>query len=286
MKQTGSTGKMITALVIPAVLLLLFLSPANHWLYEVLIFPCPDPRTPDISADLQQLKKSSFSCREVVFPSANGKLLHGIFCECPGTRRVLLISHGKGNNMYLLLQKARIMLGCGASVFMYDYQGFGRSQGRPSIEGTCEDGIAAYDYLVKHEQRRGSDIIAIGESWGSGVTGQLASRRPLAGVIMHSGFSSLPSAGRSRYFWLRFYPDCCFLGQKMDNVAVFSKPHPPLLIVHGKTDTTIPFQEAERLYEKACTPKSVVWLENGHCCYGKRNEYGLAVRKFLEENAL
>ena len=67
---------------------------------------------------------------------------------------------------------------------MYDYQGFGKSQGRPSVECACEDALAAYDYLVNTEKFDNNCIIGVGQSFGSGVTGQLALHRKLAGVIM------------------------------------------------------------------------------------------------------
>lgn len=170
---------------------------------------------------------------------------------------------------------------------MYDYQGFGRSQGSATVEGTCEDAVAAYDYLIQHEKRTAKDIIAVGESWGSGVTGQLVMQREVAGVIMHSGFASLVSAGRHRFFWLRLYPDWSFpKNLRLDNMAVFSKPHPPLLIVHGKTDIVIPCQEAKLLFERATEPKTLFLLPLGHCTFGKGNEFSVVVRRFLQENHL
>jgi len=70
----------------------------------------------------------------------------------------------------------------------------------------------------------------------------------------------------------------------MDNVSVFERLHPPLLIVHGKTDWIIPCREAERLYAKAVEPKSMVLFPKGHCTFGKGNEFAIAVRQFLNKN--
>ena len=168
---------------------------------------------------------------------------------------------------------------------MYDYQGFGRSEGQTTVDGTCDDALAAYDYLIHHEQRKAKDIIAIGESWGSGVTGQLAAQRELAGVIMLSGFSSLLSCAKDRLFWLRWYPKWSFPRQfDMDNASIFAKPHPPLLIVHGRRDYIIPCKEAENLYARAIEPKSILLFPKGHCTFGKGNEFAIAVRQWMKKN--
>lgn len=277
-----SWQRVSAALLASTLLLVLFLAPGNTSLYELILFPTPDPRTPDIEHELQDIRAQHISVKELAFPSQNGMLLHGLFFERPDTKRLFLLSHGKGNNIYIQVQRARLLLGCGASVFMYDYQGFGRSQGRPTVAGTCDDAIAAYDFLVNHEKRTGNDIIAVGQSWGSGPTGQLAAKRPLGGVIMHAGFSSLCDAARDTLFWLRLYPDWCFPRQfLLDNVAIFSKPHPPLLIIHGKTDQVIPCTEAERLFAAAVEPKTLLLLPRGHSSVGDGVVFASAVRQFM-----
>lgn len=279
--------KSFAALAVSMLSVVLFLSPSNVPLYDLIIFACPDPRTPNIDSDLQSLRAQGIKCSEVVFPSKNGLLLHGLFFERTDTKRVFLFSHPKGNNIYAQFPKSRLLLGCGGSVFLYDYQGFGRSQGRASIQNSCEDALAAYDYLTNHEKRSAKDIIAVGQSWGSGVTGYLAQSRDLAGVIMISGFSSLRQAGRETFFWLRCYPDWTFqAAANLDNLSVFSKPHAPLLLIHGRNDSVVSCAEAERLYAAALERKSLLLLPEGHSGVGNGVEFAIAMRKFLEENRI
>lgn len=171
---------------------------------------------------------------------------------------------------------------------MYDYQGFGRSEGRASMQTVVDDAVAAYDYLIEEEKRSPHDIIAFGESYGCGVSGQLSERRKLAGVILQSGFSSLMIAVRDRLFWLRYYPDFAFPKSiVMDNVAVFSKPHPPFLIVHGKKDTTINFYHASTLYDRSLPPKRMLAVPDGpHCCFGSADQFHKTVTEFLNDNGI
>ncbi|CAN5560140.1 hypothetical protein BH10CYA1_BH10CYA1_25990 [soil metagenome] len=103
--------------------LYLVLLPSNQPLYDLLIFPCPDPRTPGVEREFDQLRSVNITKKDVVFKSANGRLLRGWFLELPGSKLVFLYSHTKGNNMYGKIHIARNLLLCGGSVLMYDYQG-------------------------------------------------------------------------------------------------------------------------------------------------------------------
>ncbi len=269
------------------VALYVVLAPFDSVLYDLILFPCPDPRTPSCDAKFAQMSRFGITKKQVVLTSADGRRLEAWFLELPGTRRVFLYSHGKGNNIYGKLHVAQSLLSCGGSVLMYDYQGYGKSEGRASLKNACDDGVAAYDYLVQQEHRTGNDIIGFGESLGSGVTGQLVKRRRLGGVIFQSGFSSLKAAAADSMIWLRAYPNWCFPRQMMDNVEVFSKPHPPLLISHGTGDTIVRYKNALELYNKAIQPKTLLTLPGGHHgTVGANGEFYVAIRKFLKENNL
>lgn len=263
-----------------------FFSPVNVPLYNLVMFPCPDPRTPAMAEQFAQLRTYGARERDVEFRSANGRLIRGWFIELPNTRRVFLVSHGKGRNIYGKLHHAPLLLLCGGSVLMYDYQGFGASEGKISIDGACDDGVAAYDFLIEREHRKPRDIIAFGESFGCGVSAQLCAKRPLGGVILQSGFTSLMRAGRDKLPWLRLYPDWNFPKPLlMDNVSVFRQAHPPLLIIHGKRDFNLPYANATDMYSRAIEPKSLYTVpDGGHCCFGSIDQFVGTVKTFLRQN--
>lgn len=205
--QPRAPFKLFLAIVFSLLALYLVLIPFNSAFYDLLLFPFPDPRVPNVDAEWAQLSKKGVTRKNVVLKSANGRHLQAWFLELPGTRRVFLYSHGKGNNIYGKIHVAESLLNCGGSVFMYDYQGFGQSEGRASPQNAVDDCVAAYDYLVNVEHRNAREIIGFGESFGTGVTGQLSMKRRLAAVIFQSGFASLKSAARESLFWLWLYPD-------------------------------------------------------------------------------
>ena len=214
-------------------------------------------------------------------------MLHGLFFERSDTKRVFLVSEGKGGNIYHRLNQPRVLIPCGGSVLQYDYEGYGQSDGRPSLDGVCDDLTGAYDFLVQHEHRSPRDVIAFGDSFGTGPTGQLVLRRRVGAVVLQSGFSSLLRASRDRLPWLRLYPDALFPRQAMDNIAVFSKPHPPLLIVHGTKDDMLSFSNAEDLYKAAIEPKQMFVIEGeGHGAFGKFADFRDTLATFLKKYQL
>ena len=279
--------KLSLALLCTFLVSYLVLIPLDAPLYDLILFPFPDPRTPDVQPKLQQLRNSGVIIKDVAFKSANGRLLHGWFLQVPNTHRVFLYCHAKGNNIYGKLHVASALLLCGGSVLIYDYQGYGCSEGKPSIEKACDDAVAGYDYLIEKEHRKPNDIVAFGESFGCGVVGQLVLRRTISGAILHSGATSLMRAGRDQLFWLNLYPDCLFPKQDLDNIAVFSAPHPPLLIIHGKLDKTLSFQNAQDLFNQAVPPKQLFAVETGgHCSFGQGTEVVDAIKRFLAGNPM
>src|SRR5262249_20139555 len=125
--------------------------------------------------------------KDVYFPSSNGKRLHGWFFRRSDPGPTVLISHGNAGNLSDRSGLCDLVLRAGASVVVYDYQGYGRSEGSPSLKGILDDGLAAYKYLVEQEKVPPQDIVLLGESLGSVVAAHVADTQPCRGVIMQSG---------------------------------------------------------------------------------------------------
>ena len=117
---------------------------------------------------------------DVLFKASDGVELHGWFfpaaTNSPRAQLAVLVCHGNAGNIGHRLDTCAALLATGASVFVFDYRGYGRSQGWPSEEGTYRDAQAAYQWL----QRRAlpaRNIIAFGESLGGGIAAELAAAR-------------------------------------------------------------------------------------------------------------
>jgi pimeloyl-ACP methyl ester carboxylesterase len=128
--------------------------------------------------------------------------LHGWFV--PGDRGVTwLWFHGNaGNISHRLENLALLHENLGFSVFLFDYRGYGKSQGKPTEKGVYLDAEAALDYLYSRKDVNRQSIVYFGRSLGTAVAVEMAARHPPDGLILESAFPSISFMAR------RLYPFC------------------------------------------------------------------------------
>src|SRR4029078_2000528 len=97
------------------------------------------------------------------------------------------------------LENLKLLYRLGFSVFLFDYRGYGRSQGRPSEEGLYQDAFGAHDYLTRTRMIRSERIIIFGRSLGAAVAGGLVLKKPAAGLILESAFPSIEAVAKFHY---------------------------------------------------------------------------------------
>ena len=249
-------------------------------LYDnMLFFP-----TQQFATDFDEL--GGYEKEDATFLSANGSKIHAWYFPVPHSRGTVIISHGNAGNITYRVPLIEMLLKQKLSVLAYDYQGYGKSEGKPTIDHVCEDGLAAYDFLTNERGVEPTKIIVYGESLGGGVASYTAANREVAAIILQSTFSSLPHIARSKMMLMKLYPNFLFPKNCLDSAKLMSKAHAPLLIVHGADDTIIPLSEAHELFKHAVEPKKLVKIEdaNHNDMYGSRFEINLnaAVANFLD----
>jgi uncharacterized protein len=182
--------------------------------------------------------------------------------------RTVLLSHGNSGNLVIRLSLIQLLLSCGVSVFVYDYRGFGKSSGKPSVEGICQDAVSAYDFLTGKDTLAvpASEIVLYGESLGGALSSWLSGRRAVEGLILQSGFSSLKDIAARHVPFLNIYPDWLFGAEHLDSIRVVKGDHPPLLVIHGKLDQVVPYSHGELVYGTATRTKSMLTI--GHAAHG------------------
>lgn len=221
----------------------------------------------------------------VYLNTRNGSKLHGWYLPAAKAKQVVLISHGNGGNLTNRMPLIAMFLRQGMSVFIYDYQGYGLSNGTPSIIKMKEDGTAAFDWLLSNKHYSEQDVVLFGESLGTGIACQLAAQKHVAGIILQSPYISLRDLARLKLFWLRLYPDALFsTDEQLDNAKILQQPHAPLLLVHGAHDKVIPITCSEKLFSLAQPQKTFARLENAshNDIYDVDVEqYTASVREFL-----
>lgn len=176
-------------------------------------------------------------------------------------RGVVLFFHGNAGNISHRLDSLKIFHDLNFSSLIFDYRGYGRSEGKVSERGTYRDAEAAWQYLTKERRIPASQITLFGRSLGAAIAAYLASRQRPAALIIESGFVSVPELAAQLYPWLparwlaRFrYPT----GEYLKTVPA------PVLIIHSRDDEIIPFVQGRSLFVRAREPKDFLELQGGH----------------------
>ena len=164
-------------------------------------------------------------------------------------------------------------------MLLYDYRGYGRSDGRPDEEGTYRDAVAAFDWLVARGFAPGQ-IIAYGESLGAAVSVELARRRDPARLVLEHAFASVPELGAQVYPWL---PVRLLSRIHYDSLADAPELRLPVLVVHSPEDDLVPIAHGRKLYDALPGPKRFLETGGGHNDGGflQHVEWRDAVRRFL-----
>ncbi len=215
--------------------------------------------------------------------SATSSKINGWFYEKKGAPYVVLINHGNAGNVLHRVHKAEALLVAGCSVFMYDYEGYGRSEGNPDGPKVVNDASQAYEFLLSKNYKP-EQIILYGESLGTGVTSELLKTRSAKAVILESGFISPEVFAKERIGLMHIYPSFLFPEPRFNNMEMVTDKHPPLLVIYGMKDETIPPSCSERL-SKAATPISscLALPNNGHNDIGivDKETYVKALKDFV-----
>jgi fermentation-respiration switch protein FrsA (DUF1100 family) len=220
----------------------------NYFLY----FPEPDlSMTPD---------NIRLPYEDVIFKAADDTELHGWFIPGKNRSPVVLFFHGNAGNISHRIDNLLRLNRLGLSVFIFDYRGYGRSQGEPSEQGIYNDARGALEWLAKRGYNR-DDIIYFGRSIGAAVALQLAIEKPPNGLILESPFTSVAGMGKKHYpilyrllGWL--------LKDRYDNEEKMSQLKAPLLLIHGTEDSIVPVNMGQTLFSLAAQPKQI-YLING-----------------------
>jgi pimeloyl-ACP methyl ester carboxylesterase len=182
--------------------------------------------------------------------------LHGWAIRRPGSRLMSLHLHGNGGNITHRSLAARHIADAGSSVLLLDYRGYGRSEGRPTERGLYEDAEAAYRWILA-QGFEPQQIIVHGESLGTAVAVDLASRLPCAGVVLEAPFTS------ARAMAWRVLP---VLGPALvwgyDSLSKIGRVRVPIFVIHGDEDEVIAYEFGRELFRAAPEPKSF-WTIQG-----------------------
>lgn len=263
MHVAGRASRIVRGVVLAIAGAYLMLAIIGGVFTDSIIFQPPSPGYRDDASVLKLTSADGARISAKYFPNANAKF-------------TLLFSHGNAEDMGYDAGFLEDIRDAGFSVFAYDYQGYGTSKGKPSEEHLYEDSEAAYHYLTNDLHVPPDQIIAWGRSLGGAAAVDLAARRPVAGLIMESTFTSAFRV-LTRFALLPF--------DKFPNLAKIRNVHCPVLVIHGKRDRIISFYHGQTLFAAANEPKVSYWADKaGHnnLTPVAGNDYFEELRKFAE----
>lgn len=184
--------------------------------------------------------------------SGNGEKINAVFLESPNAEYTILFSHGNAEDLGNVVPFMKQFQALGYSVLMYEYRGYGTSEGKPSVKKTYQDVEAAYHWLVNEKKIPPDTIIAQGRSIGGGPATWLAAHHEVGGLVIESSFTS---AFRVKTRWQLMPWD------KFNNLKRIKQVKCPVLVMHGRNDEILPFWHGEKLYNAAPDPKMNLWID-------------------------
>lgn len=202
--------------------------------------------------------------------TANGDKISAGFFRNSAAEHTILFSHGNAEDLgtaTLFLEELR---NAGFAVFAYDYRGYGTSEGKPSEENAYQDAQTAYRYVTEELKIPPEKIIVHGRSLGGAVAVDLAAREKCGGLIVESSFVSA-------FRVVTKYP--IFPFDKFQSLKKISRVKCPVLFIHGRRDSLIPFWHAEQLIAAANEPKFSLWIDEA----GHNNIYSVGKKAYLEK---
>lgn len=198
---------------------------------------------------------------DVSFTTEDNVRLHAWYVPNHSATKTLLFFHGNAGNISHRGDSVEIFHRLGLNVLIFDYRGYGQSQGRPGERGLYMDARAAWRFLTEQKGLKKENIIIFGRSLGSVVATELAAEVQPSSLIVESTFSSASDMANavfpiiSKLIYQRF---------KFDNLKNIRQVRCPVLVLHSPDDEIIPYRLGEKVYQAANEPKSLVQLRGDH----------------------
>ncbi|HEY7423048.1 MAG TPA: alpha/beta hydrolase [Gemmataceae bacterium] len=227
---------------------------------------------------------SGIAVENVEMTDSRGERIHAWWTtpkDWQSEQGAVLFCHGNGGN---LSHRGRALPHwideLSQAVLLFDYPGYGRSEGEPSESSCYAAGAAAYDWLHNVQKVPAERILLYGGSLGGGVAIELAHRRPHRALVLVASFTSFPDMAQKCFPWL---PGRWFVRNRFDNLGKIADCRGPVFIAHAPQDALVPFEQGQRLFAAAAEPKQFLPLLNYRHNDLPTSDFYPALRDFLAE---
>ncbi|MBI4846250.1 MAG: alpha/beta hydrolase [Candidatus Omnitrophica bacterium] len=220
---------------------------------------------------------------DVYFTAEDKVKLHGWLVKAENAKYTIIFCHGNAGNISHRIDKIKFFSLINVNTFMFDYRGYGKSEGAPSEQGMYADALAAYKYIIDLSKKANEKhlVIVYGESLGGAVAIDLANKVKLDALITEGTFTCVKDMAKVIYPFL----PAVFLKTKFDSFSKVPNVKIPKLFIHGSQDEIVPLRLGEKLFTAAAEPKQFLLIDNaGHndAFFIAQDRISAAICSFLE----
>ncbi|MCK4250589.1 alpha/beta hydrolase [candidate division WOR-3 bacterium] len=198
---------------------------------------------------------------DISFKTVDNIILNGWFIPVKNARGTLLFCHGNAGNISHRLESIQLFYQLKLNTFIFDYRGYGQSEGSPTEKGTYYDVEAAWKYLVQKKEKEPSEIIVFGRSLGGSIAAWLAHKHTPRTLIIESTFTSVPDLAANIY---PYFPVRLLSRFKYNTTEYLKQVDCPILIMHSCDDEIVPLSHGRQLYKIAKEPKEFLEIMGTH----------------------
>ena len=191
-----------------------------------------------------------------IITSDNHNLL-GWFYKKDISKKTILFFHGNAGSLEDRIYKLNHFENLNLNFLIIAWRGFSGNSGKPNEKGLYDDAKSAVNWL-KSKGIKEENIILYGESLGSAVAIEIAQNKKFAGIILESPFTSMVEMGKKYY---PIFPVSFLLKDRYESINKIKNIHIPVLVMHGKKDSIVPFEMGKKIYTSANSPKFYYFSE-------------------------
>ena len=224
---------------------------------------------------LWDTSKMPLPVQDVWFTAEDGVKLHGWYVPSEEAVATLLFFHGNAGNITHRLENIFFLHHLKLNVFIFDYRGFGRSEGDPDEDDIYLDCQAAYDTALAQPGVSLPSLFIFGRSLGATFASYTASQNPAAGLILESAFTNADDMADRMFPIL---PVGWFISSELNTLGYVAHLNMPKLFIHGTGDNIIPYTLGRELYKGAAEPKEFYSINGA----GHNNTYGVGGEQYFD----
>jgi len=219
----------------------------------------PNPRIETTPQDI------GLKYEDISFNTSDEITLKGWYVPANSSRGVVLLCHGNAGNIGNRLEILNLLHRLRLSTFIFDYRGYGQSEGVISEKGTYLDAEAAWNYLTEQRNISQKEIVIFGRSLGGAIAADLAKDKTPKVLIIDSTFTSFQELAADKSYEIFFPIPVALLSRfEYNTIEDIKRASCPVLIVHSKDDETIPYSHGCKLFKWANEPKEFLKISGTH----------------------